>query len=42
VLLVPMAGAMVDPSVTFTVGVVTYLASGPLLWARQRGPVPAV
>jgi CDP-diacylglycerol--serine O-phosphatidyltransferase len=42
VLLVPMAGAMIEAPTTFTVAVVVYLASGPLLWVRQRGPLPAV
>jgi CDP-diacylglycerol--serine O-phosphatidyltransferase len=42
VLLIPMAGAMIDASATFTVAVLAYLVSGPLLWFRQRGPVPAL
>jgi CDP-diacylglycerol--serine O-phosphatidyltransferase len=36
VLVLPIIGALVDYRVTFAVGVVAYLASGPLLWVRQR------
>jgi CDP-diacylglycerol--serine O-phosphatidyltransferase len=35
--LAPLAGALVSPQVTFLVLVGAYLASGPLLWLRQRG-----
>ncbi|GAA4688658.1 CDP-alcohol phosphatidyltransferase family protein [Phytohabitans rumicis] len=34
--LLPVVGALVDPRMTFTVVVVGYLASGPLLWLRHR------
>ena len=34
--LAPLAGALVNPQVTFLVLVGAYLASGPLLWLRQR------
>lgn len=34
--LLPVVGALVDPRLTFAVTVVGYLASGPLLWFRQR------
>lgn len=34
--LVPMVGALVDIRMTFVLVVVGYLASGPLLWLRQR------
>jgi CDP-diacylglycerol--serine O-phosphatidyltransferase len=36
VLVLPIIGALVDYRVTFAVGVVAYLLSGPLLWLRQR------
>ncbi|HEV7825858.1 MAG TPA: CDP-alcohol phosphatidyltransferase family protein [Mycobacteriales bacterium] len=40
--LVPMAGAMIDVPGTFTLGVALYLASGPILWVRERGAVATV
>ena len=40
--LVPMAGAMIDVPGTFTLAVTAYLASGPVLWFRQRGTIPAL
>jgi CDP-diacylglycerol--serine O-phosphatidyltransferase len=40
--LVPAAGALMDVPATFTLVVVAYLLSGPLLWLRQRTAVPAV
>jgi CDP-diacylglycerol---serine O-phosphatidyltransferase len=41
-LLVPAAGALMDVPTTFTLGVVAYLLSGPLLWLRERTAVPVV
>jgi CDP-diacylglycerol--serine O-phosphatidyltransferase len=35
-LAVPVMGALVDVRITFAVIVVAYLASGPLIWLRQR------
>jgi CDP-diacylglycerol--serine O-phosphatidyltransferase len=40
-LLVPMAGVFIDVPATFTLLVIAYLASGPLLWLRDRGALPA-
>jgi CDP-diacylglycerol--serine O-phosphatidyltransferase len=40
--LVPTAGALMDVPTTFTLGVVAYLLSGPLLWLRERTAVPVV
>ncbi|HEY0484875.1 MAG TPA: CDP-alcohol phosphatidyltransferase family protein [Mycobacteriales bacterium] len=40
--IVPTAGAMIDVPGTFTLAVTLYLASGPILWLRQRGAVPAL
>jgi CDP-diacylglycerol--serine O-phosphatidyltransferase len=37
--LVPMAGAMMDVPRTFILAVALYLASGPILWLRERGAV---
>jgi len=34
--LLPLVGALVDIRMTFVLVVVGYLASGPLLWLRQR------
>ncbi|WBB82536.1 CDP-alcohol phosphatidyltransferase family protein [Micromonospora sp. WMMD882] len=34
--LAPVVGALIDPRLTFTLVVVAYLASGPVLWLRQR------
>lgn len=34
--LLPVIGALVDPSLTFAAVVIGYLASGPLLWLRHR------
>ncbi|MFC0526372.1 CDP-alcohol phosphatidyltransferase family protein [Phytohabitans kaempferiae] len=34
--LLPIVGVLVDPRLTFAAVVVGYLASGPLLWLRQR------
>ncbi|WP_329111100.1 CDP-alcohol phosphatidyltransferase family protein [Micromonospora sp. NBC_01699] len=39
--LAPVIGALVDIRLTFAVLVVGYLASGPLLWWRQRGTAAA-
>ena len=39
---VPIAGALIDVPTTFTLLVAVYLASGPLLWMRQRSTAPAV
>jgi CDP-diacylglycerol--serine O-phosphatidyltransferase len=36
VFVVPVVGAMIDFRVTFVAVVLTYLASGPLIWLRQR------
>jgi hypothetical protein len=33
---------MIDVPGTFTLAVTLYLASGPILWLRQRGAVPAL
>jgi CDP-diacylglycerol--serine O-phosphatidyltransferase len=41
-LLVPAAGALMDVPTTFTLAVVAYLLSGPLLWARERTAVRVV
>ncbi len=35
-LMVPIAGLLVSPPVTFGLAVATYLVSGPVLWMRQR------
>jgi CDP-diacylglycerol--serine O-phosphatidyltransferase len=40
--LVPAAGALMDVPTTFTLAVVAYLLTGPLLWLRQRTAVPVV
>jgi CDP-diacylglycerol---serine O-phosphatidyltransferase len=34
--LLPIVGALVDPSLTFVAAVVAYLASGPVLWLRTK------
>jgi CDP-diacylglycerol--serine O-phosphatidyltransferase len=41
-LLMPMAGALIDVPTTFTLLVIAYLVSGPLLWVRERRAVPAL
>jgi CDP-diacylglycerol--serine O-phosphatidyltransferase len=38
-LVLPVVGALLDIRVTFVAIVVAYLASGPLLWLRQRHTV---
>ncbi len=40
-LIVPIAGALLDPTVTFLVLVGIYLISGPLLWLKHRSSVTA-
>jgi CDP-diacylglycerol--serine O-phosphatidyltransferase len=40
--LVAVVGALMDVPTTFTLGVVAYLLSGPLLWLRERTAVPVV
>lgn len=37
--LAPVAGALIDPRLTFLALVAAYLASGPVLWLRQRRTV---
>ncbi|HEY2668799.1 MAG TPA: CDP-alcohol phosphatidyltransferase family protein [Rugosimonospora sp.] len=39
--LAPVVGAFLDYRITFAALVALYLASGPLLWLRQRGGAPA-
>lgn len=40
--LVPLAGVLVNAQLTFAAAVAGYLVSGPVLWLRQRRPVPLV
>jgi CDP-diacylglycerol--serine O-phosphatidyltransferase len=41
-LVIPVIGALIDHQLTFAVVVLTYLASGPVIWMRQRGSATAV
>ena len=36
VLVLPVVGALIDSQVTFAAVVLAYLASGPVLWVRNR------
>jgi CDP-diacylglycerol--serine O-phosphatidyltransferase len=40
--LVPLAGVLVNAQLTFAAAVAGYLVSGPVLWLRQRRPLPPV